>query len=102
MQRPADRVDYPTEDSWYIARNGPNNWNFKDAAQEIVRQEGVWHGELDIWGEEMIRQTAVNLNLGINSAQKNVASRVNIHLHRQAFYHEPEVSGIDFDEDWED
>lgn len=102
MSRPMDRVDYPTEDSWYIARNGSENWNFQDAARAIMRQADAWHGELNVWGEEMIRQTAININLGISSPQKNVASRVNIHLHRQAFFEEPNVGGIDFDEDWED
>ena len=102
MRRPADRVDYPTDESWYIARNAPEHWSFRDAARQIMRQEGVWNGELNVWGEEMIMQTAINVNLGINSPQKNVASRVNIHLHRQAFYGVPNVERIDFDEEWED
>ena len=102
MRRPVDRVDYPTEDAWYIARNGPQSWSFREAAREIMSRPEIWHGELDIWGEEMIRQTAINPNLGISSPQKNVASRVNIHLHRQAFYEDPDIDTIDFDDEWED
>ena len=102
MRRPVDRVDYATENSWYISRNSNDGWDFREAAREIVNRGDVWIGDLDIWGEEMIRKTAINQNLGINSPQKNVASRVNIHLHRQAFYDEENIGSIDFDENWQD
>ena len=102
MRRPVDRIDYPTRDAWHIARNGIQEWSFREAAQEVVDQRGIWSGDLDVWGEEMIRQTAINQHLGINSPQKNVAARVNIHLHLQAFYNEEDFSHIDFDDEWED
>ncbi len=50
----------------------------------------------------MILQTTVNEHLGIDTPQKNVASRVNIHLHLQAFYGIDDIHGIDLDEDWVD
>jgi hypothetical protein len=98
--RPLDRVDYPTEQSWHIARNKEDGWDFRNAATAIVNS-AAWNGNLGIWGEEMIKNTTINKELGIDTPPKNVAARVNIHLHRQAFYGEP-IDPIAFDEDWED
>lgn len=99
--RPLDRIDYPTEDAWYIARNKEDNWEFQDAASAILNSP-AWSGNLGIWGEEMIFNTTINEELGINTPQKNVASRVNIHLHRQAFDGIPPIDPEEFDEEWQD
>ncbi len=99
--RPVDRVDYPTNNMWCIARNKEEEWDFRRAAQEIVASP-EWEGDLDIWGEEMIENTAVSPALGIDTPQKNVAARVNIHLHRQAFFGQADLGGLNLDEDWED
>ncbi|KCZ57588.1 hypothetical protein HY30_05275 [Hyphomonas chukchiensis] len=98
--RPLDRIDYPGEQSWYIARNKEDEWSFEDAAEAILRSP-YWDGNLGIWGEEMIQNTTISQELGINTPQKNVAARVNIHLHRQAFYGTSPPPGA-FEEDWED
>jgi len=50
----------------------------------------------------MIKNTAINQELGVDTPQKNVAARVNIHLHRQAFYGESDIGGLNLDEGWED
>lgn len=100
-QRPIDRIDYPTDNSWVIARNKESNWTFRDAAKDIIEKSGFWDGHLNIWGENMIEQTAVNESFAINTPPKNVAARVNIHLHRQAFFGN-QIDNIDFDEDWND
>lgn len=100
--RPLARVDYPGGNCWHFARSKENNWGFQDAATAIMSSSEIWDGDLDIWGEEMISQTARNPRLGIDTPQKNVASRVNIHLHLQAFYGEDDIHGIDLDEDWVD
>ena len=99
--RPIDRIDYPTDRAWYIARNKEDEWDFKRAAAAIIASS-QWQGDLGIWGEEMIESTAINEELGIDTPQKNVAARVNIHLHRQAFYDAENIGGMDLDEDWED
>ena len=98
--RPIDRIDYPSTTSWLISRNKDEGWSFMEAAQGILG-DAAWTGNLGIWGEEMINNTAINPALGINTPQKNVASRVNIHLHRQSFFGD-DIERIDFDEDWED
>ena len=98
--RPIDRIDYPTAVAWHIARNKDDGWGFQRAAEAILADPN-WDGKLAIWGEEMITNTVINPALGINTPQKNVASRVNIHLHRQTFYG-ADLGRMDFDEEWED
>lgn len=105
--RPIDRIDYPTDDAWYIVRNPSEDWDFKRAAEELVDSE-IWDSNLDAWGAEMIRQTNVKEKIsldgriGIGSHQQNTAARVNIHLHRQAFYGREDISTEPLDDDWED
>lgn len=99
--RPLDRVDYPTQDAWDISRNKTDSWDFRQAAQAIV-DSGDWDGRLGIWGESQIVNTTISPALGIDTPQKNVAARVNIHLHRQAFYDAGNPSPLSLDEDWED
>lgn len=99
--RPLDRIDYPTPQAWYIARNRDDEWDFRDAALAVTNS-GVWDGNLGIWGEEMIQNTTINEELGVDTPQKNVAARVNIHLHRQAFFGHSPIDPLSFDEDWED
>lgn len=101
-QRPLPRVDYPTADAWYIARNKENEWGFREAARAIENEHDIWDGGLGIWGEEMIAQTAISPALGIDTPQKNVAARVNIHLHRQAFFDQAPPPPQAFEEDWQD
>lgn len=101
-RRPLDRIDYPMPDSWIIARNSDEEWTFRDAAEEVVHGSGHWDEGLNIWGTNMILRTLANPAFGINTPQKNVASRVNIHLHRQAFYGIDDIDRLDFDDDWQD
>jgi len=99
--RPLPRVDYPTDKSWLIARNKEAGWTFRNAALAIIRSPD-WNGQLGIWGEEMIFNTTINESLGIDTSQKNVASRVNIHLYRQSFFGQPNPVPAALDEDWQD
>lgn len=99
--RPLDRVDYPTVSAWNIARSKTQSWDFRMAAQAIVARND-WDGNLGIWGEEQIINTTISPALGIDTPQKNVAARVNIHLHRQAFFGAGSLSGMNLDEDWQD
>jgi len=50
----------------------------------------------------MIAETAVSQHLGIDTLQKNVSVRVNLHLHRQAFYGTDLPPMEDLEDDWED
>ncbi|MCY4549264.1 MAG: beta family protein [Defluviicoccus sp.] len=99
-QAPFPRIDYATNDSWHFSRNRDGNWGYREAARAIIERP-VWDGELGIWGEDMIRDTARTPDFAIDTPQKNIASRVNIHLHRQALYGD-NIHGLDLDEDWID
>ncbi len=101
---PKPRVDLAIRNGWLSARNKEDDWGFDNAALAIMARD-EWRQQvngLGIWGEIMIRQTSINPALGINSAQKNIAARVNIHLHIQAFFNDGDIRGIDLDETWED
>ena len=101
FNRPLSRIDYPAKDSWHIARNKKAGWDYELAAQATINSLN-WQGNLGIWGEDMIKQTAQNQALGIYSPIKNVASRVNIHIHRQAFYYKNDLTTIEVEDDYED
>lgn len=96
------RIDYPLEDAWWFYRNPEEEWTFQQAAQRLVGDHEVWDGQTGQWGEQMIAETAINQRLGIDTAQKNVAVRVNLHLHRQAYYGIDLPGPGEFEDDWED
>ncbi len=103
FNRPLSRIDYPVKNSWYIARNKTASWDYHIAAKEIIKNP-AWLGNLGIWGEDMIKRTAQKQSLGIDTPIKNVASRINIHLHRQAFHstNDTDLTNIDLEEDFVD
>ncbi|WP_068082429.1 beta family protein [Polycladidibacter stylochi] len=83
--QPKKRIDYPADTSWIIARDKDEEVSFRDAAQRIVNSD-VWSGDLGIWGEQLIEGTAAGQAFAIDTMPKMYAARINIHLHRQAFY----------------
>jgi len=81
---PIPRIDYPTNTSWHFSRNKEKGWTFKDAAKNLIANK-IWNGKLDTWGEDMILNTSKNIQPCIDTHQKNIAARVNIHLYLQSF-----------------
>ena len=102
-RRTEPRIDYPAKDLWHIARNKGEEWTYQDAAKAIVKAQN-WHGDLGIWGEEMIKRTVQSQSLGINSPPKSVAARINIHIHRQAFYskNDTDLTELNLEDDYVD
>ncbi len=97
---PKNRIDYPTDSSWVIARDQDDDVSFQEAAQRITNSP-YWSGNLGIWGEQLIEGTAAGQAFAIDTMPKMYAARINIHLHRQAFYRNlppPEA----LDEVWKD
>ena len=97
---PKNRIDYPTDSSWIFARDQDKSVDLQVAAQRITNSVH-WSGNLGIWGEQLIESTAVGQTFAIDSMPKMYAARINIHLHRQAFYGQipkPET----LDEEWQD
>ncbi|OLF81608.1 hypothetical protein AWH62_02765 [Maricaulis sp. W15] len=98
--RPKNRIDYPADNSWVIARDQTDEVSFQDAAQRILKSEH-WSGNLGIWGEQLIEGTAAGQAFAIDTMPKMYSARINIHLHRQAFYgHLPPPEALD--EEWSD
>ena len=98
--RPKNRIDYPSNTSWVIARDQDSEVSFKTAAERIIESDH-WAGNLGIWGEQLIEGTAAGQAFAIDSMPKMYAARINIHLHRQAFFNQlppPEA----LDEEWSD
>ncbi len=100
---PSPRIDIATPNGWVSAKNSDKEWDYSDAANNIVHVE-QWNeiASEPIWGVFRVKQTAISQNIGIHTAQANVASRVNMHLHVQALYDNKTIKPIDFDEDWQD
>lgn len=97
---PKNRIDYPTDTSWVIARDQDESVSLQEAAHRIISSPD-WSGDLGVWGEQLIEGTADGQAFAIDTMPKMYAARVNIHLHRQAFYGElPPPTALD--EAWTD
>lgn len=98
--QPKNRIDYPTDNTWILARDKDESVDFQSAAKRI-KESGKWSGKLGIWGEQLIESTAEGQAFAIDTMPKMYAARINIHLHRQAFYgHLPPPKALD--EPWSD
>ncbi len=97
---PKNRIDFPIDRSWIFARDQAESVDFQTAAQRIVGS-AHWQGNLGIWGEQLIEGTAAGQNFAIDTMAKMYCARINIHLHRQAFYNDlPPPNALD--EAWSD
>lgn len=97
---PKNRIDYPTDNAWVFARDQDENVDFQTAAGRITSSNS-WSGDLGIWGEQLIEGTAAGQAFAIDTMPKMYAARINIHLHRQAFFgHLPPPDALD--EEWSD
>lgn len=99
--RAKTRIDFPLDSAWLISRDEEDGLTFEGAASRI-RNSDEWSGNLGIWGEKLIEGAADGL-ASIRSIGKMVAVRINIHLHRQAFYGQENFPMPEqLDEDWSD
>ena len=98
--QPKNRIDFPTDNSWVFARNNGEEVSLTEAAQRVVGS-AAWSGTLGVWGEQLIEGTAQGQTFAIDTMPKMYAARINIHLHRQAYYgHLPPPTALD--EEWSD
>ncbi len=98
--QPKNRIDFPARNSWVFARDQDESIDFQTAAERIVSSQ-FWSGDLGVWGEQLIEGTAAGQAFSIDTMPKMYAARINIHLHRQAYYDSlppPEA----LDEEWSD
>lgn len=80
--KPLPRIDFPTPNSWIIARSKENEWDFQQAAEMVTRLP-EWQNRPMVWGTGMIEKAAKGLPGGVSTGPQAIASRVNIHLYLQ-------------------
>lgn len=106
--QPLPRVDYAGSVQWSFFRVAPDDDSdpstrpaaYQQAAVQAIESD-VWDARLRIWGSQMIERTAAGDPDAIISPMRCTAVRINMHLHRQLFYNDPEEQ-YDTDEDWTD
>lgn len=82
------RIDLPTPSQWVSFRRDKeldDEEDYTDIAQRVVADVD-WPTGLDIWGTYTIEWTANGEPGAIRSPGTAAAARINIHLHRQAFF----------------
>ena len=82
------RIDLPTSSQWISFRRDrdlDNDEDYSDIAQRVVA-DAEWPADLGIWGTYTIDWTARGEPGAIRSPATAAAARINIHLHRQAFF----------------
>lgn len=99
---PAPRIDNALPTNWHFYRVDGNDMDrdeaFQQAAEDAISSEH-WTN-LGIWGTGEIIKTA-NGHGTILSAQRSTAVRINIHLHRQANFGDPQALP-DSESEWTD
>ena len=108
---PSPRIDYPLANDWRFIREEFDNSGSPEegekeelytlAAEKIMNSD-YWNPNLRVWGVQVIEFTSKGEMLGVNSAMRATAVRINIHMHQQLYYGAPEDVLLDTDEDWED
>lgn len=89
---PAPRVDLATDGSWSFFRDytqGPRPAGYAAQARAAMASE-AWDADLRLWGYQMVERTAGNDPTAIRSPTSSAAVRINIHLHQQVFYDDPD------------
>lgn len=97
---PYPRIDYPTPKEWHFYRSGKQDGDYAPIAKSLIESD-IWDSDLRIWGTQMIEKTAIGDDYAIISPAKATSVRINIHMHRQLFYNEPD-SVYDTDDEWVD
>ena len=57
MMTPLKRIDFPVARGWHVARNKGADWNFQEAAKNILMHP-EWNPNLTTFGTRMIEDTA--------------------------------------------
>jgi hypothetical protein len=108
---PSPRIDYALANDWRFIReefedstapeDGEKEELYASIANKIIKSN-YWNAKLRIWATQVIELTSRREMLGINSAMRSTAVRINMHMHQQLYYAAPEEDLLDTDEDWKD
>lgn len=86
--RNTPRIDLPTSGEWLSFRRDKQvdeDEDYPGIARRMI-DDRAWPADLNIWGTYTIECTAEQLPGAIRNAAVAAAARINIHLHRQAFF----------------
>lgn len=101
---PYPRIDYPLPDEWLFYRTATSvayAGGYKAVAAALMNASHVWDPKLRVWGTQMIEKTKLGQAGGISSPARSTAVRINLHLHRQLWFDDPD--GLyDTDDEWRD
>ncbi|MDH7975670.1 hypothetical protein QH494_26085 [Sphingomonas sp. AR_OL41] len=97
------RIDLPENIDWISFRRDrdlDDDEDYSDIARRVIADPS-WPADLNIWGTYIIECTANELPGAIRSPAVAASARINIHLHRQAFFGADNIVG-DGDEPFTD
>lgn len=86
--RNVPRIDIARPNNW-VSWRSEDDESYVDVAERTV-SDSFWDGELGIWGEYMIVATSEGEEVRIKSPAMAAAVRVNLHLHQQANFDNPD------------
>lgn len=86
--RNVPRIDAARQSDWVCWRSEDDE-GYVEVAERTVADPD-WDGELGIWGEYMVVATAEDEEVRIKSPAMAAAVRVNMHLHQQAYFDNPD------------
>lgn len=101
---PYPRVDYPGFRDWLFFRteeSRPFKGGYADLAKQLIDENSAWDPAVRVWGTQMIEKTKLGEEDGISSPARSTAVRINLHLHRQLWFDEPDKI-YQTDDDWQD
>jgi hypothetical protein len=88
QMRNVPRIDLPKPSEWISFRRDKDlddDEDYQDIAERVIADTD-WPKNLDIWGTKTIDWTAKGEPGGIRGRAAAAAARINIHLHRQAYF----------------
>jgi Beta protein len=86
--RNVPRIDLPKSSEWISFRRDndlDDDEDYEDIAKRVIADPD-WPKDLSIWGTNSINWTATGEPGGITGPAAAAAARINIHLHRQAYF----------------
>ncbi len=100
-RKPIPRIDYPVPEKWYFSRFDDDDGGYQSAAKSLIGKS-YWQDKMRVWGTQMIERTSLNDPYAITSPARATAVRINLHLHRQVFFSNPDDAIKLTDDDWVD
>lgn len=86
------RIDIAAPIEWTSWRSEDGE-DYQDIAGRVLADE-LWTGNTDLWGNYLIESTANGTNPAIKAPAMAAAVRVNLHMHSQAYFDNPNAGAI--------